>query len=76
MSLRQFFGTCTLGAYLLLIGFLGGTVVSAIRFDQRRAVILSQLDDASTRVRAKLMLFEHDASRFAAIHPNDAARAR
>ena len=55
-----------LGVYLLVMGFLGGMIVSAIRFDQRRAVILSELDDASTRVRAKLMLFEHDAARSAA----------
>ena len=66
MSPRQLAGAGTLGAYLLGMGFLGGTIVSAIRFDQRRAVILSKLDDASTRVHAKLMLIEHDAARSAA----------
>jgi hypothetical protein len=86
MSLRQLAGVCTLGAYLLMMGFLGGTIVSAIRFDQQRAAILSKLDDASTRVRAKLMLVEHDAARSAeprdeparsaALHPNEALRAR
>ena len=44
----------------------GGTIVSAMRFDLRRAVILAELDDMSTRVRAKLMLLEHDATRTAA----------
>ena len=48
------------------MGFLGGTIVSAMRFDHRRAVILGELDDMSTRVRAKLMLLEHDATRTAA----------
>ena len=86
MSPRQLAGVCTLGAYLLVMGFLGGVIVSSIRFDQQRAVVLSKLDDASTRVRAKLMLFEHDAERSAepheepapsaAIHPNEARRAR
>ena len=66
MSPRQLAGAGILGAYLILMGFLGGLILSAIRFDQRRAVILSELDDASTRVRAKLMLFEHDAARSAA----------
>ena len=67
MSRRQLAAACMLGGlFLLVMGFLGGTIVSAIRFDQRRAVILSKLDDASTQVRAKLMLFEHDAARFAA----------
>jgi len=37
-----------------------------VRFDHRRAVILAELDDTSTRVRAKLMLLEHDATRTAA----------
>jgi hypothetical protein len=41
-------------------------VVSAIRFDHRRAVILSELEDTTSRVRAKLMLLEHDATRTAA----------
>lgn len=54
------------GAYLLGMGVLGGMIVSAIRFDQRRAVILSELEDTAARVRAKLMLLEHDASRTAA----------
>ena len=66
MRPRQLAGACMLGLYLLVMGFLGGMIVSAIRFDQRRAVMLSKLDDASTRVHAKLMLFEHDAARFAA----------
>ena len=67
MSPRQIAGACMLGAYLLVMGFLGGVIYSAIRFDQRRAVVLSKLDDASTRVRARLMLFEHDAARSAAV---------
>jgi len=66
MSARQIRGACGLGAYLLVLGFLGGMLVSAIRFDGQRATILSELDDASTRVRAQLMRLEHDAARTAA----------
>ena len=86
MSPRQVAGLCTLSAYLLGMGFLGGMIVSAVRFDQQRAAILSKLDDASTRVRARVMLFEHDAARSAeprgepawsaGLHPNEARRAR
>ena len=67
MSSRQIVGVGVVGVYLLGMGFLGGIIVSAIRFDQRRAVILSDLEDTSTRVRAKLMLLEHDAARTAAV---------
>ena len=63
MNPRQVVGACVVGAYLLGMGFLGGMIVSAIRFDQHRAVILAKLDDASTRARAKLMLLEHVAPR-------------
>ena len=66
MSTRRLVLACLVGTYLLTMGFLGGTIVSAIRFDHRRAVILAELDDMSTRVRAKLMLLEHDATRTAA----------
>jgi hypothetical protein len=65
MSARQIRGACALGAYLLVLGFLVGMLVSAIRFDGQRAAILSELDDASTRVRAQLMRLEHDAARTA-----------
>ena len=63
MSARQIRGACALGAYLLVLGFLGGMLASAIRFDGQRAAILSELDDASARVRAQLMRLEHDAAR-------------
>ena len=86
MSARQIRGACVLGAYLLVLGFLGGMIASAIRFDGQRAAILSRLDDATTRVRARLMRFEHDAARSAeprdesarptSLHPNEALRAR
>ena len=86
MSARQIRGACALGAYLLVLGFLGGMIASAIRFDGQRAAILSKLDDASTRVRAQLMRFEHDAARSAepqdesarsaALHPTEALRPR
>ena len=66
MSARQLRGVCALGVYLLVLGFLVGMLVSAIRFDGQRAAILSKLDDASTRVRAQLMRLEHDAARTAA----------
>jgi len=66
MIARQIRGACTLGAYLLVLGFLGGMLVSALRFDGQRAAILSKLDDTSTRVRAQLMRLEHDAARTAA----------
>ena len=86
MSARQIRGACALGAYLLVLGFLGGTIASAIRFDGQRAAILAKLDDASTRARAKLMRFEHEAARSAgrrdesapsaSPHPDEALRAR
>ena len=66
MRARRHVIACLVGAYLLAMGFLGGMIVSAMRFDHRRAVILAELDDTSTRVRAKLMLLEHDATRTAA----------
>jgi hypothetical protein len=66
MNSRQIVVGGLVGVYLLGMGFLGGIIASAIRFDQRRAVILSDLDDTSTRVRGKLMLLEHDAARTAA----------
>ena len=66
MSTRRLVLACLVGSYQLGMGFLGGMVVSAMRFDHRRAVTLAELDDMSTRVRAKLMLLEHDASRTAA----------
>jgi hypothetical protein len=65
MSARQILGACALGAYLLVLGFLGGMVASAMRFDGQRAAVLSRLDEASARVRAQLMRFEHDAARSA-----------
>jgi hypothetical protein len=84
MSARQIAGACTIGAYLLVLGLLGGMVVSAMRFDAQRTAILSRLDDASTRVRAQLMRFEQGAARAAeprdersaSLHPNEALRAR
>ena len=66
MSARQIRGACALGAYLLVLGFLGGMLVSAIQFDGQRAAVLAELEDASSRARAKLMLLEHDATRTAA----------
>ena len=66
MSPRRLVLVCLVGSYLLAMGLLGGMIVSAMRFDHRRAVILGELDDMSTRVRAKLMLLEHDATRTAA----------
>lgn len=86
MSARRIAGACVLGTYLLVLGFFVGTIASAMRFDAQRAAILSRLDDASTRVRAHLMRFEHDAARSAepqdesvrsaSLHPNEALRAR
>ena len=86
MSARQIAGACMLGAYLLVVGFFGGVIVNAIRFDGKRAAVLSRLDDATGRVRAHLMRFEHDAARSAeprdasvasaSIHPNEGRRAR
>ena len=67
MKPRYVAGACTLGGYLLVMGFLVGTIYSAMRFDERRAVILSELDNTSSRVRAKLMLLEHDATQSAAV---------
>jgi len=40
---------------------------SAIRFDGRRAAMSSGLDDAPARVRAQLMLLEHEVARTAAL---------
>ena len=66
MSARQIAGACALGAYLLVVGLLGGMIASAIRFDGRRAAVVAKLEDASTRVRAQLMRFAHDATPSAA----------
>ena len=65
MSPRRLAGACMLGAYLICMGFLGGTIYSAIKFDQRRAAVLAQFEESSTRLRAKLMHFEHQAERTA-----------
>jgi hypothetical protein len=67
VSPRQLVLASVVSAYLLGMGFLGGTIASAMRFDQRRAVILSQLEGDSARVRGTLMLLERDATRSAAI---------
>jgi hypothetical protein len=66
MSARQKMAACALGVYLLVLGFLGGMIASAIRFNGQRDAILSQLEDASTRVRTHLMRFANDAARSAA----------
>jgi hypothetical protein len=81
MNARQILGACALGLYLLVLGFLGGMVTSAMRFDGRRATTLAKLEDAATRLRAHLMRFEHDAARSAqprdervppaSLHPNE-----
>ena len=63
MSARQIQGAVLLAAYLVVMGFLGGMIVSAMRFDRQRSVVLSQLNDTSTRVRARLMDMEKDAAR-------------
>ncbi len=67
MSARQIAGACVVGAYLLAVGFLGGTIAGTMRFDAKRSAILAELEDASSRARAKLMLLEHDAARTAAV---------
>ena len=67
MRARHHVIACLVGAYLLAMGFLGGMIVSAMRFDGQRAAILSELEDASTRGRAKLILLEHDATRTAGL---------
>ena len=66
MRARRLVVACLVGSYMVATGFLVGMAVSAIRFDHRRAVILSELEDTTSRVRAKLMLLEHDAARTAA----------
>ncbi len=76
MSARRIAGACMLGAYLLVVGFLGGMIASAIRFDGRRAAVLSRFDDATARVRIQLMRFEQDAARSASVPSNEARRAR
>jgi hypothetical protein len=71
MSARRIAGACMLGAYLLVVGFFVGIVTSAMRFDAQRAAVLSKLEDATTRVRARLMNLEHDAAR--STEPRDAS---
>jgi hypothetical protein len=71
MSARRIAGACMLGAYLLVLGFFVGNIASAIRFDAQRAAVLAKLEDATTRVRARLMSLEHDATRSA--EPRDAS---
>jgi hypothetical protein len=65
MRARRHVVACLVGSYLLATGFLVGMMVSAMRFDGQRAAILSKLEDASTRVRAELMLLDGDAARTA-----------
>jgi hypothetical protein len=65
MTPRSLAGACMLGGYLLVMGFLGGTLYSAIRFDARRAVVLSDFEKASNRLRAKLMRLEQEAAQSA-----------
>jgi hypothetical protein len=52
-----------LAGYLVGVRLLGGMALSAMRFDQQRMALLAQLNDASTRVHARLMQMEKEATR-------------
>jgi hypothetical protein len=56
-------GACLIGGYLVVVGFFGGVIVSAMRFDGQRAAVLAKLEAKSARVHSQLMRFEHDATR-------------
>jgi hypothetical protein len=60
---RRIIGACLIGAYLVVVGVLGGMIVSAMRFDAQRAAVLAKLEAKSARVHHQLMRFEHDAAR-------------
>jgi hypothetical protein len=59
---RRIVGACLIGAYLVVVGFFGGVIVSAMRFDAQRAAVLSKLEVTSARVHDQLMRFERDAA--------------
>jgi len=44
--------------YLLVLGFFGGMATERIRFDQRRAEIIRQYDEALKRWQGHLMRLE------------------
>jgi hypothetical protein len=54
---RKIVGACLIGAYLVVVGFFGGVIVSAARFDAQRAAVLSKLEATSDRVHAQRMRF-------------------
>ena len=60
MSPQHLGGACALGGYLVVVGFFGGMVYSAMRFDGERAAVLSKLEDESTRVHSHLMRLERE----------------
>ena len=62
MSPRRIVLGVVLGLYLLGLGVLVGVVVERMRFDQGRLARLAELDAATSRVRAHLMLLEKDAN--------------
>jgi hypothetical protein len=66
MSRRQWTVVSALiGLCLVGLGSLCGVVTERVRFDQVRQARIGELDAATTRVRARLMLLEKDTTRTA-----------
>jgi hypothetical protein len=49
--------------YLMILGFLAGVVAERVRFDARRAAVLSRLTAAEHQMRARLMDLEGETER-------------
>jgi hypothetical protein len=54
--------------YLLVVGFLSGTIVDRICFDESRSGLLARLEEDSHRVHERLMAIEREESRERAAH--------
>ena len=63
MSRRSLVLGVVIALYLCGLGFLRGVITERIRFDLLRSARLAELEAASSRVRARLMLLEHDSLR-------------
>ena len=50
------------GIYLLGLGVLIGMLIDHIEFDESRSVLLTQLDEDTHRVHARLMAIEREAT--------------
>jgi hypothetical protein len=61
--------------YVTALGFLAGIAAERIRFDTRRAAVLSRLTTAEGQVRARLMDLEGEAGALARTRARAALRS-